>query len=93
MKYPVAMSPITIIGIGASVLTGISMLPQLIKLLKEKEANDISVIMLITLISGLTLWIWYGIKKEDWIIIISNGVSVLINALVLILRIHPSFSK
>jgi MtN3 and saliva related transmembrane protein len=87
------MNPDTMIGIGASILTGISMLPQLIKLLKERKADDISVVMLITLISGLVLWIWYGIKKEDWIIILSNGVSVLINALVLILRISPSFRK
>lgn len=76
-----------IIGIGASILTGISMLPQLIKLIKERKANDISLIMLITLISGLTMWVWYGIKKEDWIIIISNGFSMLINILVLILSL------
>ncbi len=81
------MNSNTIIGVGASVLTAISMLPQLIKLIKEKKADDISVVMLITLILGLTLWIWYGIKKEDWIIILSNSLSVLINILVLILSI------
>lgn len=63
------------------------MLPQLIKLIKEKKANDISLVMLITLIAGLITWVWYGIKKEDWIIIISNGFSVLINILVLILSL------
>lgn len=63
------------------------MLPQLIKLIKEKKADGISVIMLITLIAGLILWIVYGIKKEDWIIIISNGFSALINISVLILSL------
>lgn len=63
------------------------MLPQLIKLIKEKKADDISISMLLTLISGLSFWIFYGIKKEDWIIIIANSFSVLINILVLILSI------
>jgi MtN3 and saliva related transmembrane protein len=84
---PIIMNLDTIIGISASILTGISMLPQLIKLIKERKANDISLVMLITLISGLIIWVWYGIKKGDWIIIISNGFSVLINILILILSL------
>lgn len=81
------MNSTTLIGILASILTAISMFPQLIKLLKEKKADDISVTMLITLIIGLSLWIYYGIVKKDWIITISNSVSASVNLLVLILSI------
>ena len=73
------MTLINIIGVAASILTAISLLPQLIKLLKEKKAENVSMGMLLTLLCGLALWIYYGVLKEDWIIIISNSVSLLIN--------------
>ncbi len=77
----------TWIGLAASICTGISMLPQLIKTYKEKQAGEISYVMLAILIAGLGLWIWYGFKKDDWIIIISNAVSVIININILVLQI------
>ncbi len=75
-----------IVGIAAGICTGTSLLPQLIKMVKEKKATDISVPMLIILLAGLVLWIWYGIIKEDWPIIITNGFSLTVNILILILR-------
>jgi len=69
----------TILGIIAGVLTSISMLPQLIKVLKEKNAENLSWIMLTILILGLGLWVWYGVLKDDIPIIISNSFAVAIN--------------
>ncbi|MBO9563849.1 MAG: SemiSWEET transporter [Niastella sp.] len=79
------MDTTQIIGIGASIGTGISLLPQLIKLVKEKKTENVSIGMMLVLLSGLVLWIIYGIRKEDWIIIISNGFSILLNLTILIL--------
>jgi MtN3 and saliva related transmembrane protein len=73
------MKFITIIGILASVCTAVSLVPQLIKLLKEKKAENISLLMLGVLFAGVGLWIYYGILKEDLIIIISNSFSLLVN--------------
>jgi MtN3 and saliva related transmembrane protein len=63
----------------------VSLLPQLIKLIKEKKAEDISLFYLIILLCGLILWIIYGVRKEDLPIIITNAVSLVINVMVLIL--------
>lgn len=68
-----------ILGTIAGILTSVSMLPQLIKVIKEKNVEDISGLMLATLITGLCLWVWYGILKEEWPIILSNGFAVLLN--------------
>lgn len=81
------MNLITIIGIGASAFTAASTFPQLIKIFKEKKADDISIPMLILLFIGLSLWVWYGIEKTDWIIIISNSFSLVINILLVILSV------
>ncbi|HEY8398881.1 MAG TPA: SemiSWEET transporter [Flavihumibacter sp.] len=74
-----------LIGIGASIGTGLSLFPQLIKLIKEKKAEDLSMGMMIVLLTGLALWVVYGIRKEDWIIIISNGVSLALNISIILL--------
>ncbi|HTG54816.1 MAG TPA: SemiSWEET transporter [Niabella sp.] len=78
----------TIIGVAASVCTAVSLFPQLVKIIREKKESDISYWMLAILIAGLALWVWYGFIDEDYIIIVSNSVSLLINISVLILNIY-----
>lgn len=72
----------TAIGIAAGTLTSICMLPQLIKIIKEKKAEDISILMLFVLMSGLATWVFYGALKNDMAIIITNSLSLAINILV-----------
>jgi len=72
-----------LIGIIAGICTGISLLPQLIKIIKDKKADDISWVMLIVLLAGLAGWVWYGILKEDYPIIITNSFSFLVNVAII----------
>lgn len=72
-----------VVGIIASVLSAVSMLPQLIKILKEKDAENVSMLMLSVLLAGLAMWIYYGVLIKDPIIIISNSFSVLLNLVLL----------
>ena len=76
------------IGIAAGVFTASSMLPQLIKTIKEKKAEEISVLMLIVLIVGVGLWIVYGVMKDDLPIIATNAVSLTVNLLMIFFRIR-----
>ena len=83
-----------IIGIAAGVLTSTSMIPQLVKLVKEKKADAISPVMLIVLISGLSMWTVYGVMKNDWPIILTNVFAWIVNVVLLILRqIYKKRSK
>lgn len=74
---------VQLVGIIASVLSAVSMLPQLIKILKEKDAENVSMLMLSVLLAGLGMWIYYGTLIKDPIIIISNSFSVLLNLVLL----------
>ena len=76
-----------VIGIIAGIFTSASMLPQVIKIIKEKKAEQVSIVMICVLITGVSLWIWYGVMKEDFPIIITNAFSLLINIVLIILRI------
>ncbi|MCJ8153752.1 SemiSWEET transporter [Chryseobacterium sp. SSA4.19] len=68
-----------VLGIIAGVLTSVSMIPQLVKVIKNKNAEDLSWMMIMVLISGLSLWVWYGFIKEELPIILSNAFAVMVN--------------
>src|SRR5690349_8891746 len=74
------------IGIAAGVLTSCSLLPPLIKLIKDKKPEEVPVGMLVVLLGGLSLWIYYGILRTDWPIIITNCFSLLQNITMISLR-------
>ena len=75
---------IEVLGLVAGGITSVAMMPQLIKVIKEKNAEDISVVMLLVLMTGLSLWVWYGILQNELPIILSNSFSVLVNITLLI---------
>jgi MtN3 and saliva related transmembrane protein len=79
---------IEIIGLGAGICTALSLLPQLVKLIRSKKAEDLSLFYLIILFVGLGLWIWYGILRQDVPIIATNVVSIAFNVTVMILGIR-----
>ena len=79
------MNLITVIGILASIFTGIALLPQLIKLIREKKPENISLGMLAALLLGVGLWVYYGFLRNDWIIIVSNSFSWLVNMTIIVL--------
>lgn len=81
MEIPVIYE--TIIGISAGVFTAVSMLPQLVKIIREKKAENISLAMLSILITGLALWVLYGFIKKDLPILCTNAFSLLVNGLVM----------
>lgn len=73
-----------ILGIIAGILTSVSMIPQLVKVWKEKNAEDLSWTMILVLISGLSLWFWYGFIKDEFPIILSNAFAAIVNVILLI---------
>ena len=82
---------IEIFGYIAAVLTTAAFLPQLIKTLKTKKADDVSLITLIMFIIGVLCWIIYGYKISSTPILIANLITLLLNLLILISKIY--FSK
>ena len=85
------METITVIGIVAGICTTIAVVPQIVRTWKTKKVMDVSISMFIVLIVGVALWTLYGILKKDIPIIITNGISVLLNLIMLYFII--AFSK
>ena len=82
---------VDIFGYFAAILTTAAFLPQLIKTLKTKKAEDVSLTTLIMFIVGVFSWIIYGYKISSTPICIANLITLVLNILILISKIN--FSK
>lgn len=78
------MMSVEILGLIAGTLTSVASMPQLIKVIKTKNVEDLSLLMLVVLICGLSLWVGYGFLQDELPIILSNAFAVLINVCLLI---------
>lgn len=76
-----------IIGYFAAFLTTASFLPQVFKALKTKDTTGISLIMYLMFISGVILWLIYGILLENKIIIFANLITLILAGIVLLVKI------
>lgn len=73
------MNLIDALGLFAGACITISVIPQIIKIWKIKKVKQISLLNYSILTFGIALWIVYGVLKKDWPIIVSNGISFLLN--------------
>jgi len=62
----------------------------LIKTLKTKKADDVSLTTLIMFIIGVLSWIIYGYKIYSIPILIANFVTLILNLLILISKVYFS---
>lgn len=81
------MDFITILGLAAATITTISFLPQMFKTWRTKSAKDVSLVTLITFISGVFLWLVYGIYLQSLPIILANAITLIFNLIILWLKI------
>lgn len=81
------MEFIEIIGITAGLCTSSSLFPQIFKTIKTKKAGDVSIGMFIILLLGNSLWIYYGVEKQDIALISTNILSLALNVIMLVLKV------
>ena len=75
-------------GYFAAILTTVAFLPQLIKTLKTKKADDVSLVTLIMFICGVGSWIIYGHAISSFPILIANIITFILNLLILVSKIY-----
>ncbi len=76
-----------IFGFIAAALTTIAFLPQALKTWRTKKADDVSIVMLITFITGLFFWIIYAISANALPVLIANITTLILNMTILTLKI------
>ena len=73
-----------LLGYTAGTLTTLAVVPQIRKAWRTRCADDISVVTVVTLIVGLSMWTAYGVLTRTWPVVVTNGIGVLLNCLLLV---------
>jgi len=76
----------TWLGVAAGTITSIGFIPQLFRGYKTKQLDDISYWMPLVLAFGMSLWLMYGILRDDLAIIIANTFGVVCNLLLILMK-------
>jgi len=82
------MQTVEIIGSLAGLFTTIAVLPQIVKAIKTRRVEDVSIFMFAILCLGVGLWTVYGVIKDDLPIIITNGISFILNGIMLVIILN-----
>lgn len=81
----------TWIGLTAGTLTTAGFVPQIVKSIRTKKTDDVSVFQPLVLLTGMAFWIGYGVILSDTAIILANGVSFILNVWLIILKIKYQY--
>jgi MtN3 and saliva related transmembrane protein len=87
------MEPATVIGACATVASTVSFVPQAWKIIKSRQTHDISTGMYAVTVVGFALWTAYGIVLEQWPLIATNAICLILSAFILTMKILPRRQK
>jgi MtN3 and saliva related transmembrane protein len=82
------MDSVTILGLIAAVLTTSSFLPQVLHTWRTRSTKDISLVMFSVYVTGIFLWLVYGIMLHNIPLIASNTVTFLLSGTILLLKLR-----
>lgn len=75
---------IEIIGMFAAILTTLAFVPQVLKVIKLKKTEDLSLSTYIIFTVGVGLWMVYGFLKNSISMILGNGITLILSVIILI---------
>jgi MtN3 and saliva related transmembrane protein len=82
------MNAITLLGFLAGAVTTFSYLPQVIKIIKTKSVQDVSIEMAALLSFGTFLWTIYGFLSHSLPVILANILSFVFVFTILMLKVR-----
>ena len=78
---------INAIGAGAGLCSMSSFVPQIAKIWRERDASGVSLKMFSVTVTAFVLWTLFGVLQHSWPIALSNGVCLILSALIVALRL------
>ncbi len=76
------------IGFAAAMLTTAAFAPQAIQAWRSRSTRDVSLAMFTLMVSGIILWLFYGILINDLPLILANAVTLMLAGAILVAKIR-----
>jgi MtN3 and saliva related transmembrane protein len=78
----------TMLGLAAAFCSTFAFLPQVVKTWVTRSTHDLSLGMFATLVTGIVLWLVYGIIRSDLPLIAANGTTLVFAATILYFKLR-----
>jgi MtN3 and saliva related transmembrane protein len=75
-----------VVGTAAGLCSMSSFVPQIVKIVRERDASSVSLRMYMVTVTGFVLWVAYGALLGSWPVWASNSVNLVLAATILTLR-------
>jgi MtN3 and saliva related transmembrane protein len=80
----------SIVGSVAAVCSMVSFVPQIMQIIKKRDASTVSFRMYVVTVTGFACWITYGVLIKSWPVVGSNTVCLVLSAVILVLKLRYS---
>ena len=77
---------VDVVGVAAGLCSMASFVPQILKILRERDAEAVSMRMYVVTVTGFLLWIAYGALLRSWPVWLSNTINLALAAAILALK-------
>ena len=75
-------------GVIAGLCSMASFVPQIMKIMKERDASSVSLRMYAVTTVGFVCWTTYGVLSGSWPVMLANAVCLVLVVVILILRLR-----
>jgi MtN3 and saliva related transmembrane protein len=79
---------VELLGLVAGLLSTLAALPQLVKIIRTRRAEDVSLVMYVMAFAGALLWGGYGLLKPAASIVFWNAVALVQTGAILAVKLH-----
>lgn len=75
-----------VLGVAAALCSMSSFIPQILKIMRERDASSVSLRMYAVTVTGFSLWIAYGAMISSWPVMGANIVCLVLSGAILVLK-------
>ncbi len=79
---------VTALGLAAAFCTTAAYAPQALKAWRSRSTADISLSMFLLMVTGIVLWLIYGLMIADIPLIVANGITLCLAGTILALKLR-----
>ncbi len=76
-----------VLGFVAAMCTTVAFIPQVLLVWRQRAAPGVSTGMYVIFVTGIALWLWYGLLLASWPLIIANSLTLVLAGSVLAMKL------
>ncbi|HWL70024.1 MAG TPA: SemiSWEET transporter [Geminicoccus sp.] len=82
------MQLLDLTGYAAALCTTSAYVPQVLRVWRTRSTHDISLKMFVVLVTGISLWLTYGLSTGDWPLVAANSITLILASTILYFKLR-----